>query len=102
MSLVHSAVDPGVIVVDAVVVVDFVVVVDAVVVVDVIVDAAGFTEQPEVLELFLTDFQMRLLWGSRGAEESQALRYAKFDQVLTALSVRLEPPGRRRGPRPSC
>ncbi|XP_056274830.1 SH2 domain containing 3Cb [Pseudoliparis swirei] len=62
----------------------------------------GFTEQPEVLELFLTDFQMRLLWGSRGAEESQALRYAKFDQVLTALSVRLEPPGRRRGPRPSC
>uniref|UniRef100_A0A8C2XAA9 SH2 domain containing 3Cb n=1 Tax=Cyclopterus lumpus TaxID=8103 RepID=A0A8C2XAA9_CYCLU len=61
----------------------------------------GFKEQPEVLELFLTDFQMRLLWGSRGAEESQALRYAKFDQVLTALSARLEPPGRRRGPRPS-
>ncbi|XP_068558873.1 SH2 domain-containing protein 3C-like [Cebidichthys violaceus] len=52
----------------------------------------GFQEQPEVLELFLTDFQMRLLWGSRGAEESQALRYAKFDQVLTALSNRLEPP----------
>ncbi|XP_075935001.1 SH2 domain containing 3Cb [Anarhichas minor] len=56
----------------------------------------GFQEQPEVLELFLTDFQMRLLWGSRGAEESQALRYAKFDQVLTALSNRLEPPVRRR------
>ncbi|XP_054467014.1 SH2 domain containing 3Cb [Anoplopoma fimbria] len=54
----------------------------------------GFQEQPEVLELFLTDFQMRLLWGSRGAEESQALRYAKFDQVLTALSNRLEPPVR--------
>uniref|UniRef100_G3PP40 SH2 domain containing 3Cb n=1 Tax=Gasterosteus aculeatus aculeatus TaxID=481459 RepID=G3PP40_GASAC len=51
----------------------------------------GFPEQPEVLELFLTDFQMRLLWGSRGAEESQALRHAKFDQVLTALSNRLEP-----------
>ncbi|XP_068452302.1 SH2 domain containing 3Cb [Clinocottus analis] len=61
----------------------------------------GFQEQPDVLELFLTDFQMRLLWGSRGAEESQALRYAKFDQVLTALSVRLEPPGRPRRPRPS-
>ncbi|KAM6944416.1 SH2 domain containing 3Cb [Lycodopsis pacificus] len=56
----------------------------------------GFQEQPEVLELFLTDFQMRLLWGSRGAEESQALRYAKFDQVLTALSNRLEPPVRQR------
>lgn len=53
-------------------------------------------EQPEVLELFLTDFQMRLLWGSRGAEESQVLRYAKFDQVLTALSNRLEPPVRAR------
>lgn len=56
----------------------------------------GCQEQPEVLELFLTDFQMRLLWGSRGAEESQVLRYAKFDQVLTALSNRLEPPVRVR------
>ncbi|CAJ1069743.1 SH2 domain containing 3Cb isoform X1 [Xyrichtys novacula] len=54
----------------------------------------GFQEQPDVLELFLTDFQMRLLWGGRGAEESQALRYAKFDQVLTALSNKLEPPVR--------
>ncbi|XP_073322645.1 SH2 domain containing 3Cb isoform X2 [Pagrus major] len=56
----------------------------------------GFQEQAEVLELFLTDFQMRLLWGSRGAKESQALRYAKFDQVLTALSNKLEPPVRPR------
>ncbi|XP_060927648.1 SH2 domain containing 3Cb [Limanda limanda] len=52
----------------------------------------GFQEQAEVLELFLTDFQLRLLWGSRGAPESQALRYTKFDQVLTALSNKLEPP----------
>ncbi|KAJ4941776.1 hypothetical protein JOQ06_011650 [Pogonophryne albipinna] len=56
----------------------------------------GFQGQAEVLELFLTDFQMRLLWGSRGAEESQVLRHAKFDQVLTALSNRLEPPVRPR------
>ncbi|XP_071339967.1 SH2 domain containing 3Cb isoform X4 [Trachinotus anak] len=56
----------------------------------------GFQEQAEVLELFLTDFQMRLLWGSRGATENQALRYAKFDQVLTALSNKLEPPVRSR------
>lgn len=56
----------------------------------------GFQEQAEVLELFLTDFQMRLLWGSRGADERQALRYAKFDQVLTALSNKLEPPNRLR------
>ncbi|KAJ4941920.1 hypothetical protein JOQ06_011792, partial [Pogonophryne albipinna] len=56
----------------------------------------GFQGQAEVLELFLTDFQMRLLWGSRGVEESQVLRHAKFDQVLTALSNRLEPPVRPR------
>uniref|UniRef100_H3DH45 SH2 domain containing 3C n=1 Tax=Tetraodon nigroviridis TaxID=99883 RepID=H3DH45_TETNG len=54
----------------------------------------GFQERPEVTELFLTNFQMRLLWGSRGAEEKQALRYSKFDQVLTALSNKLEPPVR--------
>ncbi|XP_071377003.1 SH2 domain containing 3Cb, partial [Centroberyx affinis] len=54
----------------------------------------GFQERAELLELFLTDFQMRLLWGSRGAVESQAQRYAKFDQVLTALSNKLEPPVR--------
>lgn len=57
-------------------------------------DASGFQERAEVTELFLTDFQMRLLWGSRGAEENQALRYGKFDQVLTALSNKLEPPVR--------
>ncbi|KAM9360876.1 SH2 domain containing 3Cb [Symphorus nematophorus] len=56
----------------------------------------GFQEQAEVMELFLTDFQMRLLWGSRGAEENQTLRYAKFEQVLTALSNKLEPPVRPR------
>ncbi|KAK2838111.1 hypothetical protein Q5P01_015323 [Channa striata] len=54
----------------------------------------GFQEQAEVLEIFVTDFQMRLLWGSRGAEEMPALRHAKFDQVLTALSNKLEPPVR--------
>ncbi|KAL4623129.1 SH2 domain-containing protein 3C isoform X1 [Arapaima gigas] len=52
-----------------------------------------FRERPEVLEVFLTEFQMRLLWGSRGAEASQAERYVKFDRVLTALSNKLEPPG---------
>lgn len=55
----------------------------------------GFQEQAEVMELFLTDFQMRLLWGSRGAEADQALRYHKFQRVLTALSNKLEPPIRK-------
>ncbi|XP_048856004.1 SH2 domain containing 3Cb isoform X2 [Brienomyrus brachyistius] len=56
----------------------------------------GFQEQPELLEIFLTEFQMRLLWGSRGVVASQAERYQKFDKVLTALSNKLEPPGGQR------
>ncbi|XP_009874815.1 PREDICTED: SH2 domain-containing protein 3C-like [Apaloderma vittatum] len=40
---------------------------------------------------FALEFQRRLLWGSRGAESSQAERYEKFDKVLTALSHKLEP-----------
>ncbi|KAG9354178.1 hypothetical protein JZ751_012302 [Albula glossodonta] len=55
----------------------------------------GFQEREEVMELFHTEFQMRLLWGSRGAEGSQAERYEKFDKVLTALSNKLEPPVRQ-------
>ncbi|XP_043106446.1 SH2 domain-containing protein 3C isoform X2 [Puntigrus tetrazona] len=53
-----------------------------------------FQEQKEVLEIFCTEFQMRLLWGSRGSEGSQSERYEKFDKVLTALSHKLEPPVR--------
>uniref|UniRef100_A0A4W4HFP6 SH2 domain containing 3Cb n=1 Tax=Electrophorus electricus TaxID=8005 RepID=A0A4W4HFP6_ELEEL len=52
----------------------------------------GFQEHPDILEVFLTEFQMRLLWGSQGAEKSREERYEKFDKVLTALSNRLEPP----------
>ncbi|XP_056146430.1 SH2 domain-containing protein 3C [Lampris incognitus] len=54
----------------------------------------GFQERAEVLEVFHTEFQMRLLWGSRGSEGSQSERYEKFDKVLTALSHKLEPPVR--------
>lgn len=54
----------------------------------------GFQARAEVLEVFCTEFQMRLLWGSRGAEGSQGERYEKFDKVLTALSNKLEPPVR--------
>uniref|UniRef100_A0A8C1LHB4 SH2 domain containing 3Ca n=1 Tax=Cyprinus carpio TaxID=7962 RepID=A0A8C1LHB4_CYPCA len=53
-----------------------------------------FQERKDVLEIFCTEFQMRLLWGSRGSEGSQAERYEKFDKVLTALSHKLEPPVR--------
>ncbi|XP_061460366.1 SH2 domain-containing protein 3C isoform X2 [Rhineura floridana] len=51
----------------------------------------GFQPQPELLEVFSTEFQLRLLWGSRGAESSQTERYEKFNKVLTALSHKLEP-----------
>ncbi|XP_034458596.1 SH2 domain-containing protein 3C isoform X2 [Hippoglossus hippoglossus] len=54
----------------------------------------GLQEQSEIHEIFQTEFQMRLLWGSRGSEGSQSERYEKFDKVLTALSHKLEPPVR--------
>lgn len=54
----------------------------------------GFQERAEIHEVFQTEFQMRLLWGSRGSEGNQSERYEKFDKVLTALSHKLEPPMR--------
>ncbi|XP_051907494.1 SH2 domain-containing protein 3C isoform X3 [Hippocampus zosterae] len=54
----------------------------------------GFQVQVDILEIFQTEFQMRLLWGCRGSEGSQLERYEKFDKVLTALSHKLEPPVR--------
>ncbi|XP_068770443.1 SH2 domain-containing protein 3C isoform X2 [Struthio camelus] len=51
----------------------------------------AFQGKAELLEIFSTEFQLRLLWGSRGAESGQAERYEKFDKVLTALSHKLEP-----------
>lgn len=55
---------------------------------------AGLQQRAEIYEIFQTEFQMRLLWGSRGSEGSQSERYEKFDKVLTALSHKLEPPVR--------
>ncbi|XP_005938851.1 SH2 domain-containing protein 3C isoform X2 [Haplochromis burtoni] len=54
----------------------------------------GIQERAEIHDIFQTEFQMRLLWGSRGSEGSQSERYEKFDKVLTALSHKLEPPVR--------
>ncbi|XP_061763275.1 SH2 domain-containing protein 3C isoform X2 [Nerophis ophidion] len=50
--------------------------------------------QEEIASIFQTEFQMRVLWGSGGSEVSQQERYHKFQQVLTALSHKLEPPPR--------
>ncbi|XP_039341693.1 breast cancer anti-estrogen resistance protein 3 isoform X3 [Mauremys reevesii] len=52
----------------------------------------GFQPDDEMTEIFKTEFQMRLLWGSKGAQVNQRERYEKFNQILTALSRKLEPP----------
>ncbi|NXM31484.1 BCAR3 protein, partial [Oxyruncus cristatus] len=52
----------------------------------------GFQPDEELSEIFKTEFQMRLLWGSKGAQVNQSERYEKFSQILTALSRKLEPP----------
>uniref|UniRef100_A0A8D0GCE0 BCAR3 adaptor protein, NSP family member n=1 Tax=Sphenodon punctatus TaxID=8508 RepID=A0A8D0GCE0_SPHPU len=52
----------------------------------------GFQPDDEMSEIFKTEFQMRLLWGSKGARVNQSERYEKFNQILTALSRKLEPP----------
>ncbi|NWH60593.1 BCAR3 protein, partial [Geococcyx californianus] len=52
----------------------------------------GFHPDEEMSEIFKTEFQMRLLWGSKGAQVNQNERYEKFSQILTALSRKLEPP----------
>ncbi|XP_075616056.1 breast cancer anti-estrogen resistance protein 3 isoform X1 [Balearica regulorum gibbericeps] len=51
----------------------------------------GFQPDEEMSEIFKTEFQMRLLWGSKGAQVNQNERYKKFRQILTALSRKLEP-----------
>ncbi|XP_053104559.1 breast cancer anti-estrogen resistance protein 3 isoform X2 [Hemicordylus capensis] len=52
---------------------------------------SGFQPDDEMNEIFKTEFQMRLLWGSKGAQVNQSERYEKFNQILTALSRKLEP-----------
>ncbi|XP_074859065.1 breast cancer anti-estrogen resistance protein 3 isoform X2 [Carettochelys insculpta] len=52
----------------------------------------GFQPDDEMSEIFKTEFQMRLLWGTKGAQVNQRERYEKFNQILTALSRKLEPP----------
>uniref|UniRef100_A0A8D2KRX0 BCAR3 adaptor protein, NSP family member n=2 Tax=Varanus komodoensis TaxID=61221 RepID=A0A8D2KRX0_VARKO len=53
---------------------------------------SDFQPDDEMNEIFKTEFQMRLLWGSKGAQVNQSERYEKFNQILTALSRKLEPP----------
>ncbi|KAJ1170969.1 hypothetical protein NDU88_002840 [Pleurodeles waltl] len=50
----------------------------------------GFRPDEEMSDIFRTEFQMRLLWGSKGAQVNQRDRYEKFSQILSALSRKLE------------
>ncbi|XP_033029972.1 SH2 domain-containing protein 3A isoform X1 [Lacerta agilis] len=50
----------------------------------------GFQGTPELLEAFQTEFSLRLFWGSRGADVDRVERHKKFEQILTALSQKLE------------
>nr|XP_019958680.1 PREDICTED: breast cancer anti-estrogen resistance protein 3-like isoform X2 [Paralichthys olivaceus] len=51
----------------------------------------GWEPIPELLEVFRTEFALRLLWGQSGASASRKERYEKFDKILCVLSDKLEP-----------
>lgn len=44
-----------------------------------------------LLDAFRTEFHLKFLWGSRGANVSSQDRHAKFLQVLSAMSEKCEP-----------
>ncbi|XP_017313090.1 breast cancer anti-estrogen resistance protein 3 homolog isoform X2 [Ictalurus punctatus] len=52
---------------------------------------SGWEPIPELLEVFHTEFALRLFWGHAGAEAGRKERYEKFDKILTILSNKLEP-----------
>ena len=49
-------------------------------------------ENSELLDMFRTEFHMRLLWGMKGCGVNRKDRYNKFEQLLVILSNRAEPP----------
>ncbi|XP_021089375.1 SH2 domain-containing protein 3A [Mesocricetus auratus] len=53
----------------------------------------GFRPNPELREALTTSFLRRLLWGSKGAQDTTAHRLEKFQRVLSILSQQLEPQG---------
>ncbi|XP_043075845.1 breast cancer anti-estrogen resistance protein 3 homolog [Puntigrus tetrazona] len=55
--------------------------------------SAGWEPIPELLEVFQTEFALRLFWGQMGAKADRKERYAKFDRILTVLSNKLEADG---------
>ncbi|XP_067001303.1 breast cancer anti-estrogen resistance protein 3 homolog isoform X2 [Anabrus simplex] len=45
-----------------------------------------------LLDVFRTEFHLKFLWGSRGASVAAEDRHVKFDQVLSVMSDKCEPP----------
>jgi hypothetical protein len=53
----------------------------------------GDSKVDELLtDAFHTEFHLKFLWGSRGASVAAEERHAKFEQVLTVMSEKCEPP----------
>lgn len=46
--------------------------------------------EKELLDVFRTEMHMNLLWGSRGAVVEHAIRYEKYNQLLAAMSLRIQ------------
>ncbi|XP_073764717.1 SH2 domain-containing protein 3A isoform X1 [Danio rerio] len=55
--------------------------------------SAGWEPVPELLEVFQTEFALRLFWGQTGAKAERKERFAKFDRILELLSYKLEADG---------
>ncbi|XP_018583416.2 breast cancer anti-estrogen resistance protein 3 isoform X1 [Scleropages formosus] len=51
---------------------------------------AGWEPIPELLEVFRTEFALRLFWGQSGARAERQERYKKFEAILNVLSDKLE------------
>ncbi|XP_013928384.1 PREDICTED: breast cancer anti-estrogen resistance protein 3-like [Thamnophis sirtalis] len=51
---------------------------------------SGFQSTPELLEVFQTEFSLRLFWGCKGAQAERRERHKKFERILTVLSQKLE------------
>merc|ERR1739838_790160 len=48
-----------------------------------------FTRNEEIKEIFMTDFHLRVLYGSRAFELPAKERYQKIDKILSVLVSRL-------------
>ncbi|KAG1659581.1 Breast cancer anti-estrogen resistance protein 3 [Nymphon striatum] len=55
---------------------------------EIVVDKAKYDQA--ISDMFCTEFQLKFLWGSKGATVAAQDRYSKFQQVLNVMSNRCE------------